>query len=56
MMGQVWTIPYPRPYSHTVWWPYLKNYHGETSVGYLNGFSWATFAWIDQDMKKSLGF
>lgn len=56
MAGKVWTIPYPRPYSYTVWWPYLKNYHGETSIGYLNGFSWATFAWIDQDMKKSLGF
>jgi peptide/nickel transport system substrate-binding protein len=56
MMGKVWTIPYPRPYNYTVWWPYLKNYHGEISVGYLNGFSWAMWAWIDQDMKKSMGF
>ncbi len=56
MMGQVWTIPYPASNTHSMWWPYLKNYHGEVSVGYLNGFSWATFAWIDQDMKKKLGF
>jgi peptide/nickel transport system substrate-binding protein len=56
MMGKVWTIPYPRAYNYTVWWPWLKNYHGEVSVGYLNGFSWATWAWLDQDMKKSMGY
>ncbi len=53
-MEQAWMIPWPRPYNYTLWWPWLKNYHGELNVGFDNGFYWTKWVWIDQDMKASL--
>ncbi len=50
-----WAISTPAQTSHTLWWPWLKNYHGETAVGILNGFMWSKYVWIDQDLKKAMG-
>ena len=43
---------YPQP---TFWWPWLKNYSGEQSIGYIMGNTWAKWVWIDQALKKSMG-
>ena len=48
-------IPGPSGISSRFWWPWLKNYNGETSVGYFNGY-WQKWVWIDQDLKKSMGY
>jgi peptide/nickel transport system substrate-binding protein len=40
------------------WWPWLKNYYGEESVG-DDGTGFAPliyYAWIDQNMKTEMGF
>jgi peptide/nickel transport system substrate-binding protein len=37
------------------WWPWIKNYAGETSVGYFNRY-WTKFVWLDQDLKKEMGY
>jgi len=37
------------------WWPWIKNYAGETSVGYFNDY-WQQFVWIDQDLKEDMGY
>ena len=50
LQEQAYYIPRPSPYSYVIWWPWLKNYHGETTVGL-----WLPFIWIDQNLKKSMG-
>jgi peptide/nickel transport system substrate-binding protein len=55
-MEQAWMIPYPRAYNYTVWHPWLKNYKGELNVGDDTGFSWTRWVWLDQNLKKSMGY
>jgi peptide/nickel transport system substrate-binding protein len=55
VLDQAWTIPYPSPVSYTLWQPWLKNYYGNTSVGYINEPNWVQWAWVDQTMKGSMG-
>lgn len=39
------------------WWPWVKNYYGEAdSGGSGNAAIPAAYAWIDQDLKKEMGF
>ncbi len=38
------------------WWPWLKNYHGEVTVTDGSPHSLAGYIWIDQNLKKSMGF
>jgi len=48
-------IQNPRYPMYCLWWPWLKNYSGETSVGYF--FTpYVAYVWIDQDLKKSMGY
>lgn len=41
--------------SYRFWWPWLKNYSGEANVGYFEQ-TFPTWVWIDQDLKKSMGY
>ena len=56
VMEQAWAIPSPAAYTFTAWWPWLKGFHGEYSNGICNEFRWSKYAWIDQTLKKSMGF
>lgn len=56
VIEQCWAIQSPVPYVHTVWWPWLKNYHGEYSPGVCDEFRWAKYVWIDTDLKRSMGY
>ncbi len=39
------------------YWPWLKNYYGETAIGELyNHNEIQASVWIDQDLKKSMGY
>ena len=41
----------------TYWWPWLKNYYGERSLG--DDATWiclVTLSWIDQDLKAEMGY
>jgi peptide/nickel transport system substrate-binding protein len=41
----------------TCWWPWVKNYYGETDSGGTGNIGIiAAYAWIDPDLKKSMGF
>ena len=37
------------------WWPWLKNYYGETNVEDQDILPVITRMWIDQDLKKQMG-
>jgi peptide/nickel transport system substrate-binding protein len=46
----------PQPYVYTAWWPWVKNYYGEQRVGQQrSGPIWAR-VWIDQELKKKMGY
>lgn len=45
----------PSGYLHRFWQPWLKNYHGEESLGVANDYAFK-YAWIDQELKKSMGY
>jgi peptide/nickel transport system substrate-binding protein len=46
----------PTPHAYRMWWPWLKNYHGEGSLGIDDQMLMANYVWIDQDLKKSMGY
>ena len=40
---------------YNFWWPWVKNYNGELTIGYYNSI-WPQYIWIDQDLKKAMGY
>ena len=52
---QAYNIPRPKRPPVNLWWPWLKNYSGESFVSYGTNFSWAQWVWVDQEIKKSMG-
>ena len=46
------------PISHafTMWWPWLQNFRGEQDIGYCAQASQWTFIWIDEALKKHMGY
>ncbi len=54
VLEQAWVIGTTLPYVYDVWWPWLKNYHGEQNLGYANTFKWCQFAWLDQDLRQKM--
>lgn len=46
----------PGFYFYTAWWPWVKNYHGEIRVGAWRSAPILARTWIDQEMKKKMGF
>ena len=46
----------PTPYVYTAWWPWVKNYEGELFVGSARAAPIYARIWVDQAMKKKMGF
>ena len=50
-------VHYPsHPLSYTAWWPWVKNYYGEIRVGAHRAAPIMARIWIDQEMKKKMGY
>ena len=56
LRGQAYHIPRVKRAPVNLWWPWLKNYSGESFVSYGTVASWAQWVWLDQDLKKSMGY
>ena len=56
VLNDAYAIPAPKAPGYSMWWPWLKNYHGEFSLGNWNEGNWVKWVWIDQDLKKSMGY
>jgi|WetSurMetagenome_2_1015567.scaffolds.fasta_scaffold41569_1 peptide/nickel transport system substrate-binding protein len=55
VLDQAWVIPGVNPAVYHMWWPWLKNYHGELGMARtIRGF--AKYVWIDREMKDSMGY
>lgn len=46
----------PTPYNYTAWWPWVKNYGGELRAGAVRPAPIYARIWVDQDLKKKMGF
>ena len=46
----------PAPYFYTAWWPWVKNYGGELSAGAGRPGPIHARIWVDQALKKQLGY
>ncbi|MGH8701794.1 MAG: ABC transporter substrate-binding protein, partial [Burkholderiales bacterium] len=46
----------PTPYYYTAWWPWVQNYDGELRAGAVRPGPIYARIWIDQEMKKKMGF
>ncbi len=55
IVQQAYAIPNVIGPRYIYWWPWLRAYSGENAVGY-DDYNWQQWIWIDQEMKKSMGF
>ena len=56
VLDQAYVVSRPIYPQATFWWPWLRNYSGETQIGYFDTNYWASYIWIDEDLKKSMGY
>ena len=56
IMDQAPYIWLPTPYVYAAWWPWVKNYGGEMSAGSIRPGPIYARIWIDQELKKKLGY
>ncbi len=57
LVAQAYQVVRPLPYIYNFWWPWLKNYYGQaTSASGVANVQFIRYHWIDQAMKKSMGY
>jgi peptide/nickel transport system substrate-binding protein len=49
-------IEMPTAYVNAYWWPWVKNWYGDTEIGFLSCQAELMRMWIDQDLKESMGY
>jgi peptide/nickel transport system substrate-binding protein len=54
LLEQAYVIALPAGDAYRFWWPWVKNYSGELSVGYYDIQNFAKYLWIDQELKDSM--
>ena len=55
IIDQVYSFPRPYGLASTFWWPWLRSYSGEITIGYFDK-SWPQYIWYDDGLKKSMGY
>ena len=46
----------PTPYIYSAWWPWVKNYQGELRAGAVRPGPIYARIWVDQELKKKMGY
>jgi len=54
LIWEAWVVGYPQTPSFKVWWPWLKNYHGDEMAAFSGPP--VMYMWLDQDLKESMGY
>jgi hypothetical protein len=39
-----------------MWWPWVQNYHGEFALGIDDEMLIYTYLWMDEEMKRGMGY
>ena len=57
LMENVISVPTNCPPEAVYWWPWLKNYYGESSAhDYSDFVPFLATAWLDLDLKAEMGY
>ncbi len=56
VLDQAYAIQNPDYPRYVFYWPWIRNYSGERSIGYFWVHSWPQFVWLDESMRESMGF
>ncbi|MFC2038647.1 ABC transporter substrate-binding protein [Chloroflexota bacterium] len=51
-----WGVYLPFPNVYDIWWPWLHDYEGQWNFGDWNPRSYSRYIWIDQDLKREMGY
>jgi len=54
LISQAYFITLPNDYSYFLWWPWLKGWSGETSIGYWSVYRQLNYLWLDTDLRKEM--
>jgi peptide/nickel transport system substrate-binding protein len=54
-LGQAFHVVVPSGPQSLMYWPWVRNYSGEQTVGY-DDMTWPMYIWVDQDMKGTMGY
>ncbi len=54
-LSQCWGVFLPCPYYYVMWWPWVKGYHGEVTLGWDNQGKYAHYVWVDMAQKRAMG-
>ena len=54
-LEQLPVILLPDPYLYQAWWPWVKNYYGESDTGYFCFAPIWGSVWVDQAQMKKMG-
>jgi peptide/nickel transport system substrate-binding protein len=46
----------PLPRTYRIWWPWIQNYHGEFALGIDDEMLFYTYIWMDEEMKRDMGY
>jgi peptide/nickel transport system substrate-binding protein len=55
-LASAWAIWMPVQFTYNGWWPWVKNYMGINWTGWAGQYDWYKAIWIDEDLKKSMGY
>ena len=53
-LGMTYNLVIPIPAGHFFWWPWLKNFSGQTDLGWPDETGWGEipkYIWVDRDLK-----
>jgi len=53
-VDQAYEVELPGPNVYTLWQPWVKNYHGEYSMGRTDYRGYAAYVWLDLNMKEEM--
>jgi len=55
-LQSAWGIFVPVPFQYNLWWPWTQNYYGINWTGWAGIWQWTKYLWMDQNLKKSMGY
>ncbi|MFC2015218.1 hypothetical protein ACFLUP_04425 [Chloroflexota bacterium] len=55
-LESAWAIWMPMQYTYVLWHPWIGNYMGINWTGWAGINDWKKSIWIDEDLKKSMGY
>jgi hypothetical protein len=55
VLEQAWVIPGVNPPSYHFWWPWVKNFQGENTLGRCQR-AYTKYIWIDENLMETMGY